>query len=103
LYRRDLSSLFQIGPAPGTFGKDYGPDLAVWRAARRFEPFRFEPLPAAAPQAGAISSSGANQGAGYRPDLAIAVALTARRTRLMSGSPIWHSGILSAKALTAQF
>jgi hypothetical protein len=40
LYRRDLSSLFQIVPAAGSFGKDYGPDLAVWFAARRDDPFR---------------------------------------------------------------
>jgi hypothetical protein len=44
LYRRDLSSLFQIVPAPDSFGKDYGPDLAVWLVPRRLDPFRFDPL-----------------------------------------------------------
>ena len=35
LYRGDLSGLFHIVPAVGSFGKDYGPDLAVWLATRR--------------------------------------------------------------------
>jgi len=53
LYRGDLSRLFQIVPAGGTFGKDYGPDLAVWPAPRRLDPFRFDPLrPARTPGAG---------------------------------------------------
>jgi hypothetical protein len=35
--------LFQIVPAAGSFGKDYGPDLAVWLAPRRVDPFRVNP------------------------------------------------------------
>jgi len=35
LYRGDLSRLFQIVPAAGTFGKDYGPDLARFLAAAK--------------------------------------------------------------------
>ncbi|MFZ0239814.1 MAG: hypothetical protein WAL37_21030, partial [Xanthobacteraceae bacterium] len=47
LYRGDLSSLFQTVPAAGTFGKDYGPDLAVWLAPRRLDPLRPARIPGA--------------------------------------------------------
>src|SRR5215471_13501440 len=35
---------FKSSPPAGTFGKDYGPDLAAWLAPRRVDPFRLDPL-----------------------------------------------------------
>jgi len=70
LYRRDLSSLFQIVPAAGNFGKDYGPDLAVWPAPR-IERRRLRP----------------------------SLVLTLCHKHLISRSPAWHSNSVSAKKL----
>jgi len=41
----------------GTFGEDYGPDLAFWAACRRLEPFR----PAACRPAAALAVLAADQ------------------------------------------